>query len=131
MNNSLIAYPDVKKDAYFAVADSLRDVLGAAEIPKFMWSPGEIMTLVPWLFNDTKNGVRGRVTLSVTVRGKTSVLGTAELEAKPLCHAKGGPLPFRIPDDAENKERFLVAAVLETEDGDQTTNTYELVIEQK
>ncbi len=131
VNNSLIAYPDVKKDAYFAVADSLRDVLGAAEIPKFMWSPGEIMTLVPWLFNDTKNGVRGRVTLSVTVRGKTSVLGTAELEAKPLCHAKGGPLPFRIPDDAENKERFLVAAVLETEDGDQTTNTYELVIEQK
>ncbi len=131
VNNSLIAYPDFKKDAYYAVADSLRDVLGAAEIPKFSWSAGETMTLVPWLFNDTKKEVRGRVTISVTF-GKGSVaLGVADLEAKPLCNAKGGALSFRIPDDAAHRQRFTVTAVLETDGGEKIFNSYELVIENK
>ena len=129
VNNSLIAWPHVRKDAYYAVRDSLRDVLGAAEIPKFMWAPGETVTLVPWLLNDTKNGVKGRVTLSAAVNGKTAVLGAADLEAKPLSNAKGAPLSFALPEDAADRDRFTVTASLETESGETAVNTYELVIE--
>ncbi len=131
VNNSLIAYPQIKKAAWYAVRDSLRDVLGAAEIPKFMWAPGERLTLVPWLLNDTRNGVKGRVTLSVIFRGEKTVLGTAELEARPLANAKGAPLSFTVPADAAHKERFTVVAELEPEDGAAVVNPYELVIEKK
>jgi beta-mannosidase len=129
VNNSLIAYPQIKKAAWYAVRDSLRDVLGAAQIPKFMWAPGERLTLVPWLLNDTRNKVKGRVTLSVVFRGEKNVLGTAELEARPLANAKGAPLSFTIPADAARKERFTVVAELEPEDGAAVVNPYELVIE--
>lgn len=129
VNNSLIAYPHIRKDAYYAVADSLRDVLGAAQIPKFMWAPGETMTLVPWLLNDTKEAVRGRVTLSVAVGGTEHVLGAADLEAGSCANAKGAPLSFMIPENAAHRERFTVSAFLETDGGETVSNAYELVIE--
>ncbi|MBQ7647396.1 MAG: hypothetical protein IJS94_09015, partial [Clostridia bacterium] len=116
VNNSLIAYPNVKKDAYFAVRDSLRDVLGAAGIPKFAWSPGEVMTLTPWLLNDTLKAVSGKVTLSVTFREKTDVLGSVFLETEPNQNAKGAPLCITVPAGAENKEHLTVTALLETPD---------------
>jgi hypothetical protein len=131
VNNSLIAYPEIRKSAYFAVRDSLRDVLGAAEIPQFMWAPGETLTLVPWLLNDTRSSVKGRVTLSVVFGGEKTVLGAAQLEAQPLANAKGAPLSFTIPENAAHKERFTALAQLETEDGGTFVNTYELVIERK
>ncbi|MBR4743169.1 MAG: hypothetical protein IK082_03125 [Oscillospiraceae bacterium] len=129
VNNSLIAYPNLRKDAYYAVADSLRDTLGAAQIPKFLWAPGETMTLVPWLLNDTREPVKGRVTLSVAIGGEEFPLGTAVLEAKPNTNAEGAPLTFTIPATAAQKQRFTVTAALETEEGEIVTNTYELVVE--
>ena len=131
VNNSLIAYPDVKKDAYYAVRDSLRDVLGAAEIPKFAWAPGETLTLEPWLLNDSPDPQAGRVTLTVTVNGETHVVGSAELSADPLSNARGGPVTFTLPDGIPSKTRFTVTAVLEQPDGRMTENVYELVIEAK
>ena len=129
VNNSLIAWPERKKDAYYAVRDSLRDVLGSAEIPKFMWSPGETMVLVPWLLNDTRDAVGGTVTLSVLRHGEKTVLGSADLEAKPLGNAKGEAVTWQIPEDAAPKERFTVTAELDRGDGDILANSYELVIE--
>ena len=128
VNNSLIAWKDIKKDAYFAVKDSLCDVLGAAEIPKFTWSPGETMTLIPWLLNDTKNVVHGTVTLSVTFRGELTDLGSSYLETDPLCNAKGSPLTFTVPSDAGIKERITVIATLDT-GTEKIANSYELVVE--
>jgi len=129
VNNSLIAWPERKKDAYYAVRDSLRDVLGSAEIPKFMWSPGETMVLVPWLLNDTRENQKGTVTLSVLWRGEKTVLGSADFEAKPLGNAKGEAVTWQIPEDAAPKERFTVTAELDRGDGDILANSYELVIE--
>ena len=119
----------MKKDAWYAVRDSLRDVLGAAGIPKFAWAPGECMTLVPWLLNDSPAPQTGRVTLSVTAGGKTSVVGSADLEAAPLSNAKGEPLVFTLPKDLPSKARFTVTAVLEQPDGTAAENAYELVVE--
>ena len=128
VNNSLIVYPDVKKDAWYAVRDSLRDVLGAAEIPKFAWAPGESITLVPWLLNDSPEAQEGRVTLTVTVGGETSVVGSADLKAEPLANAKGEPLAFTLPEDLPHKSRFTVTASLEKPDGSVAENAYGLVI---
>ena len=127
-NNSLIAYPDIRKPAYDAVRDSLRDVLGTAEIPKFAWAPGQTLTVTPWLLNDTREAVRGSVTLSVTFGGRTETLGTAELEAAALTNAHGAPMSFRIPDTAADKERFAVTATLTRADGSITENTFLLVV---
>ena len=126
-NNSLIAWPNVRKSAYFAVADSLRDVLGAAEIPKFSWSPGETAVLVPWLFNDTLRAVSGRVAISAVFGGTETLLGFSDLEAGPLANAKGSPLCLVIPPDAAPGERFSVVARLKTGDG-EFRNEYELAV---
>ena len=129
VNNSLLAYPNIPKPAYFAVRDSLRDVLGAAEISKYAWAPGETFSACPWLFNDTQREVRGTVTLSVTAAGRTKELCRTPLTAPPLANAHGESVSFPLPAHLPSGSHFTVAAVLETECGIRTENSYELFIE--
>ena len=128
VNNSLLAYPNIPKPAYFAVRDSLRDVLGAAEIEKYAWAPGETFSAVPWLFNDTAKEQKGTVTLKITAGGKNAVICEARLAAPPLANAHGEAAFFRLPDFLPPGGHFVLTAVLETEDGSRFENEYELFI---
>ena len=51
-NNSLLNYPADPKPAYYAVAQSCRNRLVSARIPKFTWRPGEEFYADLWLLND-------------------------------------------------------------------------------
>ena len=129
VNNSLLAYPAIRKPAYYAVRDSLRDVLGAAEIAKYAWAPGETFSAVPWLFNDTVREERGWVALYITVNGKAEKLCEADLCAPPLSNAHGEAAFFPLPFELSSGDHFLVTAILKTNLGLKAENEYELFIE--
>ncbi len=69
--NSLIAYPMVKKNSYYAVKQSLRPILASARIPKFSWSAGETFSAQLWLLNDTTDTKDVEITATLTIGNET------------------------------------------------------------
>ena len=51
--NSLIAWPAIKKDAYFAVKDALRPTMLSLELPRNRYLTGDNVTAKVWLLNDS------------------------------------------------------------------------------
>jgi len=52
-NNSVIAWPNEIKPAYYHVANACRPVLASIRVPKFEWKEGEDFTCDLFLLNDT------------------------------------------------------------------------------
>ena len=52
-NNSLLSYPAVPKKAYYAVANSLKDIVPSARLNKFSYESGETFSAEIWLLNDS------------------------------------------------------------------------------
>jgi beta-mannosidase len=51
-NNSLVAWPNHPKPAYFAVKEANRPVMLSARIPRFDWARGATLTVTLFLLND-------------------------------------------------------------------------------
>ena len=97
--NNLIAYPDIKKPAYYAVQSALRPVLPCARIEHFAYHPGDVMRAELWVINDTTESVSRRVEASVTVDGVTTPLTTWESgEVPALGKRLGNTVNFVLPD---------------------------------
>lgn len=76
-NNSLVNWPAVPKPALAAVAESCRNVLASARLPKFAWRAGEAFTAELWLLNDAPEALpAGRIEAWVRV-GETAQLALA------------------------------------------------------
>ena len=72
-NNSLIAYPNKPKPAYYAVKNALRSSIPTARIPRFDWKSGDLFTAQLWYVNDAPETVNDTVKVSV-------ILGEEEFE---------------------------------------------------
>ena len=72
-NNSLIAYSNKLKPAYYAVKNALRSSIPTARIPRFDWKSGELFTAQLWYVNDAPETVSD--TMKVIV-----ILGDTEYE---------------------------------------------------
>ena len=51
-NNSLLAYPNIPKPAYYAVANSCRPICSSARIKKFQWKENEYFSADLYILND-------------------------------------------------------------------------------
>lgn len=69
--NSLLAYPQEPKPAYYAVRQSLKGALASARIPKFEWKSGEIFKAELWYLNDTVNTLSDEIDVTLTIGNKT------------------------------------------------------------
>ena len=70
-NNTLLSYPAIPKDAYFAVRDSLRPVLPSARLSRFSYTGGEEFSAELWLLNDTQTSVSDTVHAYLEFNGET------------------------------------------------------------
>jgi len=138
VNNSLIAYPNIKKAGWYSVRDSLRDVLGSARMLRFDYERGGRFECELWLLNDSPDEI-GEA--SVTVYASVPCSSAPDAEPKnviycfgisrfsnvaPLTNARGGKFGFDMPSDAYGT-RFdvIVEACV---NGETIVNRYPMAI---
>jgi len=133
VNNSLIAYPAVKKPGWYSVRDSLRDVIGTARMFRFDYRRGERFACELWLLNDKPEAVKEAVvSVSAVIPMKdgksvTYNFGSSHFtDVEALKNAQGGTFGFEMPADAYGY-RFDI--LVETKLGDEVlVNRYPMAI---
>ena len=97
--NSLIAYPSVKKPAYYAVKEALRPVMPSARFEHFSYKPGEMFNAQLWLLNDSTEAVSDTVNAYITINGVKEHLITWETGvAEANTNISGHTFHYKIPD---------------------------------
>lgn len=100
-NNSLLAYPNIRKAGYYAVRDALRPVLASARIPQFDWEPGSVFTAKLWLLNDSNESVSDTITATAEIDGRIYPLGEwITAEAAPRTNLAGPTVTLTLPETA-------------------------------
>ena len=127
-NNSLIAYPNVKKGGYFGVQDSLRDVIPAAKFERFAHTPGEEMKLGISLLNDGQKVQNGTLETVVKVGEVVIYRETTLVKTEENANSEIKFITVKLPEDLKNKERFDVELKYSSEDGTIVVNTYKMVV---
>ncbi len=130
-NNSLIAYPNVKKGGYFAVKDSLRDVVPSAKFRKFAWFPEEEFEFETWLLNDGPHAPEGDIISEITLDGVEYYTGVHHVVAEENKNAKGGVIKFKFPAGTKPKTVFQVKLTFKCACGTTIVNEYNMYIESK
>ena len=99
-NNSIVAYPDIKKPAFEAVKDSCRPVLASARFPKFNWYSGDEFRAELALLNDSFKEVGALdINAYVLIDGKkTKVLTWNCPSAEANKNVLGPQAAFVLPD---------------------------------
>ena len=69
-NNSIVAYPNNPKPAYYTVKNSLKDVVPSARISKFVWENNETFNAEIWYHNDSPETVSDKVTVVIEIGDK-------------------------------------------------------------
>ncbi|MGN1408699.1 MAG: glycosyl hydrolase 2 galactose-binding domain-containing protein [Eubacteriales bacterium] len=128
-NNSLVAYPNVKKPGYFAVKDSLRDIVPSAKFAKFGWDRGEKFEFETWLLNDGTKSAKGRISAVAELNGVKYYLGFSDVESSANENAKGRCFSFDIPKDTAPKSKLKVTLEFVSDVGEVTENEYVMVVE--
>lgn len=123
-NNSLTAWPNIPRTAYYAVKQALRPVLASLRIDRHLWYAGEIFNGEIWILNDSLcDLLAGSVTVSYAI-GDTPFIHWGTLHYQPLkaqTNAQCGMLTFPIPADFEGELHIsLQVAGHEEMDSDYT-----------
>jgi beta-mannosidase len=98
-NNSIIAYPNVVKPAYYHVANACRPVLASIRVPKFQWREGDEFACDLFLLNDLYDAIEKAV-ISVVLQydGKEETLVRWDFDGTEAFKNKQVPTTyFRIP----------------------------------
>ena len=98
VNRHIITYDSKPLKSYYAIKDSLRQVLATAGIPKFIWKAGEIFSADIVLHNDTLDAVKHTVTVSLTINGETFNLLNWTGNANPMSNTLAPTVRFKLPD---------------------------------
>ncbi len=121
VNNSLIAYPDIPKKAYFAVRDSLRGALLSARIPRFDWKAGDLFTAQIWLLNDSPESVKTPVWVTLEIGDAEYLLLECDASARENENRILPSVNFRLP-----AIRGVDRMTLRLEGNDGFSSTYTL-----
>lgn len=111
--NSILAYPNNPKPAYFTVKNSLKDVLPTARISKFLWKDKETFSAEIWYHNDSPKTVSDEVEVIIQVGDKIFNMltwNTGEIEAN--CNKIGPTVNLVLPSvpNAECVKVYLKSA---------------------
>ncbi len=118
-NLSLISYPDLKRQSYYAVKDALRQVMASARIPHFEWKAGEKFTAELWFLNSSNNTESETITAVIEVDGKEYEQfswNTGEVKAR--TNKLGPQVNFILPEITDCNEFTLI---LKTSDSSKSS----------
>ena len=121
VNRHIISYDSKPLKSYYAIKDSLRQVLATAGIPKFIWKAGELFTADIVLHNDTLHTVEHTVSVTLTIDSETYKLLEWRGDAKPLSNTLAPTVRFKLPD-VKDIRVFDLCVLLD----DGTKNEYTL-----
>jgi len=126
VNNSIIAYPTIKKPAYDTIANSCRAVLASARLSKFQWNEGEDFFADIYLLNDAfKELPPLKISVTLKTAGKEYVIMKWESPAaEPNTNIAGPTVRFRLPR-WEATNRFEV--VIDVEGHQEYSSSYILL----
>ena len=108
------AYPTNRKDAYYSVRNSLRDVMPSARFEHFTYKPGDILSAELWLLNDSPDQVSDTISAYITIDGERKHLLDWKIDiSEPNTNIKGHKVEFKIPET----DTQLITFTLEAESG--------------
>jgi len=109
-NNSLIAYPNIVKPAYYAVKDACRPKLFSLRIEKFRHTVGEPVIVTPYVINDTAEGVpEGSTGIFIAYDGKREQVGEfVYSKAEAYNNVVGEKLQFTLPEVSGNAFELII-----------------------
>ena len=121
-NNSLIAYPNTLKPAYFAVKDACRHKMFSLRIEKFSHKVGEKVCVTPYVLNDTSDAIKkGEADIFIEYDGKKEKVGHFVYgKAAPYENFAGEKTEFTLPDIKANEFTLIIG------DG-ETASSYRLL----
>ena len=97
-NNTILSYPAIPKNSYFAVRDSLRSVLPSARLQKFSYKSGDEFIAELWLLNDSQNSVSDTIHAYLEFNGETiHVLDWNTPLSGVQTNIKGHTLSIKLP----------------------------------
>lgn len=98
--NNLIEYPTTRKPVYYAVQNSLKDVVPSLKPYKFSYSSGEEFKAELWLLNDSPNTVNTNIEIYIKVDGEIRLIDTwVNAKSEPNINAQGKNVSFALPND--------------------------------
>ena len=126
-NQSIIAYPTIKKSSFKAVKEACRDVLASARFAKLTWKPNEKFAGKAFILNDSyKSYEPMTVNIKVEFDGKIQNVRTVKSkEIKPNENEFIGNYEFTIPDLGKEIRRFKL--ILEVEGKPEYSSEYSFV----
>lgn len=120
-NNSLVAYPAVRKPALDAVRDACRPACVSARIPKFEWASGQTMTCDLFILNDSPEAkAPSNVTVHLAVGDSVPPVEVASWDAggvAPNENLTGPTVRFKLPDEVPASADSLWVCVTSTDPG--------------
>ena len=97
-NNSILNYPTVKKPAYEAVKNSLRDCMPSARIRKFDWTEGEFFSAELYMLNASPNVITDSIRAYILIDGnKIKLLQWEGISVKANSNTKGPSVGIKLP----------------------------------
>lgn len=126
-NNSLIAYPNIPKPAYFSVKAALRPTIFSARIKKFSWKAREMLEIELWFLNDSPVTKNAHVSLSVEIGQMHQQMLQWDAFAEGNSNLQGPTARLRLPA-LENTDRLTVIL---TSDLPEYSNRYTLLYQIK
>ena len=114
-NNSIIAYPNIKKPSFESVKASLRPVLASAKFEQFTFLAGSQLEFDLWILNDTYEMVNpGNVNVYLTVNGRKKKISHWEFPAvSPNENLEGLRVRHHIPGTVQTQLAKISIEVVE------------------
>ncbi len=114
-NNSVISYPNVKKQGYYGIKEALRPVIASARAERFDWQADSIFSAELWLLNSSNETASKEITATIIINGKEyEQISWKSGEVDPRTNKMGPTLNFMIPYCEEDT---IMTLKLKTEDG--------------
>ncbi|HEY8665953.1 MAG TPA: glycoside hydrolase family 2 TIM barrel-domain containing protein, partial [Tepidisphaeraceae bacterium] len=126
-NNSLLAWRNTPKRAYFAVAEACRPVLASARIEKMKWKEAEWFTPELWLLNDAPHALpAGRIEALLALDGKEYFLLNWDHPAVEANTNLPGPkLRFKLPHGNTKRMKLILRSATHADWNTEYTLAYE------
>ena len=126
-NQSIIAYPHIKKPAFEAVKAACRPFLFSAKPEKFTWKAGEIFPLQIFALNDSHDTFEPmKVVVKAIFDGKEQLVGNwTSKSVKPYSNLEDPKFEIKIPNMGDKVKRFKI--VVEAEGRKEYSSEYEFV----
>jgi len=114
-NNSVVSYPNVKKQGFYGIKAALRPVVASARIERFDWQADSLFKAELWLLNSSNSAISKEITATIEINGEEyEQFSWKSGELEPRTNKMGPTLNFVIPH-CEND--CLMTLRLKTEDG--------------